>query len=98
MIRRPPRSTLFPYTTLFRSHGISIASLEITEDELRKIATQVAGETSMYLTITTVSPASKNEKELYYCEECNSYRWFVRKNDGWYCDKRGHRLDDEAPQ
>src|SRR3989454_4146625 len=23
MIRRPPRSTLFPYTTLFRSHGIS---------------------------------------------------------------------------
>src|SRR5256885_16702196 len=23
MIRRPPRSTLFPYTTLFRSHGDS---------------------------------------------------------------------------
>src|SRR2546430_10153566 len=23
MIRRPPRSTLFPYTTLFRSHAIS---------------------------------------------------------------------------
>src|SRR5687768_17796136 len=22
MIRRPPRSTLFPYTTLFRSHGV----------------------------------------------------------------------------
>ena len=26
MIRRPPRSTLFPYTTLFRSHLISSAS------------------------------------------------------------------------
>src|SRR3712207_7291972 len=26
MIRRPPRSTLFPYTTLFRSnHGIGVA-------------------------------------------------------------------------
>src|SRR2546425_2440516 len=25
MIRRPPRSTLFPYTTLFRSHGLSIS-------------------------------------------------------------------------
>src|SRR5262245_63083011 len=25
MIRRPPRSTLFPYTTLFRSHGLSSA-------------------------------------------------------------------------
>src|SRR3712207_7100661 len=23
MIRRPPRSTLFPYTTLFRSHAVS---------------------------------------------------------------------------
>src|SRR3712207_7152434 len=23
MIRRPPRSTLFPYTTLFRSHGFA---------------------------------------------------------------------------
>src|SRR3712207_7797669 len=25
MIRRPPRSTLFPYTTLFRSHGEEVA-------------------------------------------------------------------------
>src|SRR2546426_12103553 len=24
MIRRPPRSTLFPYTTLFRSHGPAV--------------------------------------------------------------------------
>src|SRR3712207_7992669 len=24
MIRRPPRSTLFPYTTLFRSHGAGV--------------------------------------------------------------------------
>src|SRR2546430_10335655 len=28
MIRRPPRSTLFPYTTLFRSHVVVIASLD----------------------------------------------------------------------
>src|SRR3712207_7109654 len=26
MIRRPPRSTLFPYTTLFRSHGSACAT------------------------------------------------------------------------
>src|SRR5688500_19939853 len=25
MIRRPPRSTLFPYTTLFRSSGLSVS-------------------------------------------------------------------------
>src|SRR5947209_17439161 len=30
MIRRPPRSTLFPYTTLFRSNGIIVLmSIEI---------------------------------------------------------------------
>src|SRR5688572_31329473 len=28
MIRRPPRSTLFPYTTLFRSHGGACADDE----------------------------------------------------------------------
>src|SRR5690348_18212362 len=28
MIRRPPRSTLFPYTTLFRSHGHDAADAE----------------------------------------------------------------------
>src|SRR5438552_10998288 len=27
MIRRPPRSTLFPYTTLFRSHARQILAL-----------------------------------------------------------------------
>src|SRR3712207_7434913 len=27
MIRRPPRSTLFPYTTLFRSHAVTRAPL-----------------------------------------------------------------------
>src|SRR4029077_21296121 len=26
MIRRPPRSTLFPYTTLFRSRGLCVGS------------------------------------------------------------------------
>src|SRR5688572_31047494 len=25
MIRRPPRSTLFPYTTLFRSHRVTVS-------------------------------------------------------------------------
>src|SRR2546427_10809446 len=46
MIRRPPRSTLFPYTTLFRSHPPlrlvfakrSLAPLIIEHDALRKLA------------------------------------------------------------
>src|SRR5438093_6444513 len=35
MIRRPPRSTLFPYTTLFRSERLRELGVEI---EVRKIA------------------------------------------------------------
>src|SRR5258707_11839350 len=32
MIRRPPRSTLFPYTTLFRSvHSVEEADLQVDE-------------------------------------------------------------------
>src|SRR3712207_8071154 len=30
MIRRPPRSTLFPYTTLFRSHGDVAVDHDVT--------------------------------------------------------------------
>src|SRR2546426_10327625 len=33
MIRRPPRSTLFPYTTLFRSQGGGIAALEVVRQD-----------------------------------------------------------------
>src|SRR3989441_11218403 len=29
MIRRPPRSTLFPYTTLFRSHDDRVAAVDV---------------------------------------------------------------------
>src|SRR5438445_8380563 len=34
MIRRPPRSTLFPYTTLFRSSGVSVGLLVATPTPL----------------------------------------------------------------
>ena len=32
MIRRPPRSTLFPYTTLFRSGGKAMVRIEVLHD------------------------------------------------------------------
>src|SRR3712207_8413576 len=40
MIRRPPRSTLFPYTTLFRSDGRNAGALrreEVTHDRMVKM-------------------------------------------------------------
>src|SRR3712207_9004471 len=34
MIRRPPRSTLFPYTTLFRSNeAVGVARFDLEEDQ-----------------------------------------------------------------
>src|SRR5438876_4833794 len=36
MIRRPPRSTLFPYTTLFRSEGATQRSVERCEADRRQ--------------------------------------------------------------
>src|SRR5256886_15577770 len=48
MIRRPPRSTLFPYTTLFRSSGLEIETAGGTvrvlgrEEELWRIALPAA--------------------------------------------------------
>src|SRR3712207_8038389 len=35
MIRRPPRSTLFPYTTLFRSVLVGVFGDELACDEVR---------------------------------------------------------------
>src|SRR3712207_7372206 len=34
MIRRPPRSTLFPYTTLFRSVGAGMLFTVVTKDKV----------------------------------------------------------------
>src|SRR5258707_10973848 len=42
MIRRPPRSTLFPYTTLFRSkHGVRVA-VDVDEPRVREQVEQEA--------------------------------------------------------
>src|SRR2546422_6337489 len=45
MIRRPPRSTLFPYTTLFRSRGRRYAVV-VQTDLLNELSTVVVAPTS----------------------------------------------------
>src|SRR2546422_7433530 len=46
MIRRPPRSTLFPYTTLFRSVGIGARGTRVHNHEAQFKAVQRAGDLS----------------------------------------------------
>src|SRR2546422_8528147 len=43
MIRRPPRSTLFPYTTLFRSH-LHVAAERDRGDDVLGLADLAAGQ------------------------------------------------------
>src|SRR3712207_7177958 len=40
MIRRPPRSTLFPYTTLFRSRGV-VADLVAARPQVPRLADEL---------------------------------------------------------
>src|SRR3712207_7638812 len=46
MIRRPPRSTLFPYTTLFRSVGFArtlrAAGVPVTTDRIQQLVRALA--------------------------------------------------------
>src|SRR2546430_13460649 len=37
MIRRPPRSTLFPYTTLFRSRKAMVTAKKLTVEQANRI-------------------------------------------------------------
>src|SRR2546430_8284267 len=46
MIRRPPRSTLFPYTTLFRSHDRRVADPPLLEVDVAEVRAIGDGETS----------------------------------------------------
>ena len=60
MIRRPPRSTLFPYTTLFRSIGQSITT---DENGLRKTALLISYDiAALHANVDAVGDKGKEEK------------------------------------
>jgi len=82
MIRRPPRSTLFPYTTLFRSDVIT----EITEKKWQEYSGIYKGITKTDVTeynipaYTTLNPAwnwASRQVEEIFCD-CFALRLFDR--------------------
>src|SRR5256885_9225598 len=54
MIRRPPRSTLFPYTTLFRSHVPGVKKVDIVGEQQERIFVEFS---YARLTMLGISPA-----------------------------------------
>src|SRR5258708_14023830 len=63
MIRRPPRSTLFPYTTLFRS-DVSIARVAETRDWQIDFLLQLRGEVEQIL-----QPSARDDDVLVQFRE-----------------------------
>src|SRR2546425_5919487 len=74
MIRRPPRSTLFPYTTLFRSHEIR-TPLAIIRGELEN-ALQAPGLTAE-LRETIGSALEEAERSEEHTSELQSLAYLV---------------------
>src|SRR2546422_1160644 len=56
MIRRPPRSTLFPYTTLFRSHP------EVLAERLQRSEGSVAGRGGSHVQAGHTHPQSEDQQ------------------------------------
>src|SRR5256885_3953037 len=67
MIRRPPRSTLFPYTTLFRSlagAGAAIVVVARTRSEIEALATELrdAGQRAWAVRGDVTDPGDRSEE------------------------------------
>src|SRR5256714_10431492 len=67
MIRRPPRSTLFPYTTLFRSNPVSQIGVVVTATP------SPAGATASNNTATTGSNGAATFRDLTLTGTAGSY-------------------------
>src|SRR3712207_7634832 len=75
MIRRPPRSTLFPYTTLFRSEGTVTEALPNTQfrvelDNGHNVLAHISGK--MRMNYIRILPGDKVKVELSRSEEHTS--------------------------
>src|SRR3712207_7042245 len=87
MIRRPPRSTLFPYTTLFRSQEFELAAelrdrerklrdrIESQEQELR----DAQAEDEIYVTEEDVAQVDRKSTRLNSSHANISYAVFCLK-------------------
>src|SRR2546425_4676306 len=84
MIRRPPRSTLFPYTTLFRSMGVSafrppdaflnLAGFPETAAPFLEKVLALAGQTDSVM-IDVINPATDRSEE--HTSELQSLAYLV---------------------
>src|SRR5438128_9102628 len=73
MIRRPPRSTLFPYTTLFRSEGL------VVEERARAREDRESVELALVLASVGEGPEDRKSTRLNSSHGSISYAVFCLK-------------------
>src|SRR5256885_12143419 len=64
MIRRPPRSTLFPYTTLFRSTGLTTCKMCWRTSGVRLFPAKLAGKCWSWTTTRRTIRSEEHTSEL----------------------------------
>src|SRR5256885_9360205 len=96
MIRRPPRSTLFPYTTLFRSGlfgvggGVVMVPAMLFFTTLAMRDTQQAVGTSLIVIIpTAIIGADRKSTRLNSSHLVISYAVFCLKKKNYHVTQRG---------
>src|SRR3712207_8843535 len=96
MIRRPPRSTLFPYTTLFRSYvGLATGGLFITRDNGISFDPIFDREPNLSIGAVTVSPSDSEDRKSTRLNSSHaniSYAVFCLKKKLLFSHINSHRL------
>src|SRR5256886_12553373 len=76
MIRQPPRSTLFPYTTLFRSHHGALGSYATVylpaDIDAEALAARIAALRGIEMVLTRAAAASRFERSEEHTSELQS--------------------------
>src|SRR5438034_5896068 len=67
MIRRPPRSTLFPYTTLFRSACRPIMSIDVVEVVIWRESSVSGGSGAVQMFLRSEERFSRNAETDLVC-------------------------------
>src|SRR3712207_8787032 len=79
MIRRPPRSTLFPYTTLFRSFSGEKKEIETWMSKARVVIRQKDGTVIFLKAISTMDSIDRKSTRLNSSHANISYAVFCLK-------------------